>query len=121
MAFVSRVLPLALLPLSYAAVVTYNFNATWVTANPDGAYPRPVVGLNGQWPIPTIEATVGDNIIVNLENQLGNQSTSLHFHGMFMNGTTNMDGAVGATQCHIPPGNTFTYNFTVSLGEIIHS
>lgn len=96
-----------------AATVTYDFNATWITANPDGQFGRSVIGLNGQWPIPTIHVTVGDQLIVNLHNGLGNVSTSLHFHGLFQNGTTNMDGATGVSQCLTPPGSTFTYNFTV--------
>ena len=97
-----------------SATVTYDFNITWVTANPDGALDRPTIGINGQWPIPQITATVGDRVVVNVENQLGNQSTSLHFHGLFMNGTTHMDGPVGVTQCSIPPGGTFKYDFKVS-------
>lgn len=97
-----------------AATVNYDFNITWVTANPDGAFPRPVVGVNGQWPIPKIEADIGDRIVVKVNNQLGNQTTSLHFHGLFMNGTNHMDGPDGVTQCAIPPGQSMTYNFTVS-------
>lgn len=107
-----------LLPFSLvvdAATVTYDFNITWVTTNPDGTFERPTIGINGQWPIPQIRATVGDSVVVNVDNQLGNQSTSLHFHGLFMNGTTNMDGAVGTSQCSIPPGNSFTYRFKASL------
>jgi iron transport multicopper oxidase len=34
-------------------------------------------------------------------------------HGIFQNGTTQMDGAAQVSQCTIPPGNTFVYNFTV--------
>lgn len=105
----------ASLGLASAATVNYDFNITWVTANPDGAFPRPVIGINNQWPIPHIEANVGDRIIINVNNQLGNQSTSLHFHGMYQNGTTHMDGPVGVSQCQIPPGYSFQYNFTVSL------
>lgn len=45
--------------------------------------------------------------------QLGNESTSMHFHGLFQNGTNDMDGPVGVTQCGIPPGSSFTYNFTI--------
>jgi iron transport multicopper oxidase len=91
----------------------YDFNITWVTANPDGNFARPTIGINGQWPIPEIRSTIGDTIIVNVHNQLGNQSTSLHFHGLFMNGTTEMDGPSYVTQCPIAPGGSFTYNFTV--------
>jgi hypothetical protein len=102
-----------LISLAYAEIRTYNFNVGWVTRNPDGLFERPVIGINGQWPIPRIEATVGDRVVVNVNNQLGNESTSLHFHGLFMNGTNEMDGVVGVTQCGIPPGVSFTYNFTV--------
>lgn len=101
--------------IAEAETRVYNFTAEWVRANPDSLFERPVIGINGQWPIPRIEATVGDRVIVNLNNNLGNQSTSIHFHGLFMNGTTHMDGVVGATQCGIPPGSSFTYSFTVRL------
>lgn len=104
----------AIVQTAYAATVTYDFNIGWVTANPDGAFDRPTIGINGQWPIPRIDANVGDNVIINAHNQLGNQSTSLHFHGLYMNGTTHMDGPAQVSQCAIPPGSSFTYNFTVS-------
>lgn len=109
----SSILVLSFGWLTHAATVTYDFNITWVTANPDGLLDRPIIGINGQWPIPYMTATVGDRIVVNVLNQLGNESTSLHFHGIYQNGTTEMDGAVGATQCPIEPGGSFTYNFTV--------
>lgn len=104
----------ALLGVANAAVVTYDFNIGWVTANPDGAFDRQTIGINGQWPLPPIRGNVGDNIIVNVQNNL-DQMTSIHFHGLFMNGTTYMDGTVGVTQCPIPPGASFTYNFTVII------
>lgn len=103
----------ALAYLSIAATVTYDFKITWVTAQPDG-FSRPTIGINGQWPIPPITATVGDRVIVNVQNQLGNQTTSLHFHGLYMNGTTHMDGPVGVNQCTIPVGGSFVYDFKVS-------
>ncbi|EHK48959.1 uncharacterized protein TrAtP1_000467 [Trichoderma atroviride] len=104
----------ASLGLAGAATVNYDFNITWVTANPDGAFPRPVIGINNQWPIPQIEANIGDRVVINVNNQLGNQSTSLHFHGIYQNGSTHMDGPVGVSQCQIPPGYSFTYNFTIN-------
>ncbi|MCJ1304803.1 hypothetical protein MMC08_007616 [Hypocenomyce scalaris] len=107
------ILVLSLGLLSQAATVTYNWNITWVQANPDGLYERPTIGINGQWPLPQLTATVGDQVVVNVENQLGNQTTSLHFHGLYMNGTTQMDGPVGVSQCPIPPGSSFKYNFTI--------
>jgi len=99
--------------LSRTETVTFNWNVTWVTANPDGMFNRRTMGINGQWPVPVVNITKGDRVVVNLYNGLGDQSTSLHFHGMFQNGTTEMDGPVGVSQCGIPPGSSFTYNFTV--------
>ncbi|RMZ85754.1 hypothetical protein DV737_g470, partial [Chaetothyriales sp. CBS 132003] len=99
--------------LASAATRTYNFTIGWVTRNPDGMHPRPVIGINGEWPIPRIEANVGDVVVVNAKNDLGNQTTSLHFHGLYMNGTNHMDGPGGVTQCPIPPGSTFTYKFNI--------
>lgn len=103
-----------LITLTHAATVEYNFNVSWVTANPDGAFERRVMGINGQWPIPHIVADIGDHVIVHVTNQLGDQGTGLHFHGLYQNGTPEMDGPVGATQCPIAPGMTFKYEFDVS-------
>ncbi len=74
---------MALLPAALAATVSYDFSVDWVRANPDGAFERSTIGINGEWPIPRIVASVGDTVLVNVRNNLGNQSTSLHFHGLF--------------------------------------
>ncbi|KAJ9150004.1 Multicopper oxidase [Pleurostoma richardsiae] len=104
-------LAVVLLSLCSAAAETVirDFNLGWVIANPDGAFDRPTIGVNGQWPLPLLTATVGDRLVLNVHNNLGNASTSLHFHGFFQKGTNHMDGAVGVTQCAIPPGESFTY------------
>ncbi|KAF2203099.1 hypothetical protein GQ43DRAFT_470324 [Delitschia confertaspora ATCC 74209] len=104
---------LSLFSSANAGTVTYDFDISWLHANPDGAAVRPVMGINGQWPIPPITATKGDRVIVNVKNSLGNETTSLHFHGLYMNGSSHMDGPVGVTQCAIVPGSSFVYNFTV--------
>lgn len=98
--------------LSHAAVVEYDWNVTWVRSNPDNAFDRPTMGINGHWPLPVVEVNKGDRLLVHVHNQLGNQSTSIHFHGLYQNGTTDMDGVVAVTQCGIAPGSSFTYNFT---------
>ncbi|KAK5160948.1 hypothetical protein LTS14_000741 [Recurvomyces mirabilis] len=100
-------------PAVLADTVTFDWSIGWVRANPDGLAERPVMGINGQWPLPLLNITKGDNIVVNLHNQLGNQSTSMHFHGMYQNGTNEMDGPVGVTQCDVPPGSSFKLNFTI--------
>jgi iron transport multicopper oxidase len=103
---------LASASLALAWTVKYDWDIEWVTAAPDG-FSRPVIGINGAWPCPPIEATVGDTVVVRVNNKLGNESTGLHFHGINQKGSNIMDGATGVTQCPIPPGSTFTYTFTV--------
>jgi iron transport multicopper oxidase len=102
--------------LSLAALAkagTYNWDITWVTANPDGLFPRPVIGINNQWPCPKIEANVGDTVTVTITNKLGNETTGLHFHGINQINTPYMDGPSGVTQCPVPPGSSMTYQFVV--------
>lgn len=101
----------------FAATVTYDWTIDWVTAAPDG-YSRPVIGVNQQWPCPIIEASVGDTVVVNLYNNLGNETTGLHFHGIRQYGSPEMDGPVAATQCSVPPGSSFTYQFVVCSQEL---
>ena len=93
---------------------TYWFNAEWVTANPDGCFERQMIGYNGTWPWPTLRVKKGDRIQMYLTNGLGNQNTSMHFHGLFQRGTNQMDGGDEITQCTIPPGATYLYNFTIN-------
>jgi FtsP/CotA-like multicopper oxidase with cupredoxin domain len=42
-----------------------------VRANPDGLQERPTIGINGHWPLPVMTATVGDTVVVTVNNQLG--------------------------------------------------
>ena len=79
--------------------------------NPDGVY-RPMMVINNDFPGPLIEVNEGDTIVVHVDNQAKN-ATSIHWHGLYQNGSNWMDGTVGITQCPIVPGNQFTYEFTV--------
>lgn len=99
-------------PLALAKTVHYDWNVGWVTAAPDG-FSRPVIGINGEWPCPQIDVALGDRLVIDVHNDLGNQSTSLHWHGLHQYGTNDMDGSSGATQCPIAPGQSFTYDFNV--------
>ncbi|QPG75623.1 hypothetical protein FOA43_002980 [Brettanomyces nanus] len=94
-------------------VHSYNWTAQWGKENPDGLYEREVVTCNGDYPWPGINVKKGDRIIISLTNHLENQNTSLHFHGLFQNGTNEYDGVPLMTQCEIPPNETMVYNFTV--------
>lgn len=89
----------------------YDWVVSDISANPDGVF-RPMVVINGQFPGPMIVCNEGDTIVVNVKNQAKN-ATSIHWHGLFQNGTAFMDGTVGVTQCPIAPGQTFRYEFTV--------
>ena len=57
-----------ILRCSLAATHNFDWTVGWVTANPDGMLERPVMGLNGQWPWPLLNFTMGDRVIVNLHN-----------------------------------------------------
>jgi len=87
-----------------ASTVTFNWEIDWVSASPDG-FQRPAVGINGQWPCPTIAVNKGDRVIVNLKNNLGNETTAIHWHGIFQTGSAQMDGPAMVNQCPIPPGS----------------
>ena len=94
--------------------VTYlEFNVTWVNRNPDDRHARPVMGINGQWPIPALHVTKGERLVVTVRNHLGNETTSLHWHGLYQNGTAHMDGPPGITQCEIPHNDFIVYDFKV--------
>jgi iron transport multicopper oxidase len=96
----------------FAKVVYYDWHITWVNAAPDG-FERPVIGINGQWPCPNIYLDPGDHLIVDVHNDLGNQTTGIHWHGLHQYMTGFMDGAPGATQCPLPPGKKMRYEVNV--------
>lgn len=102
---------------------TWDFNAapttreyTWTIndheLNPDGVY-RPMVLIDSTYPGPLIECNEGDELVVHVHNQAIN-ATSIHWHGLYQNGSNWMDGTVGVTQCPIAPGHSFTYRFNVT-------
>ncbi|KIM77718.1 multicopper oxidase [Piloderma croceum F 1598] len=80
---------------------------------PDGYY-RSYITINGQMPGPLVEANEGDTLVFNIYNTLPNQTTSIHWHGMYQNGTAFMDGVPGVTQCPIQSGKSFTYRFNLT-------
>lgn len=64
---------------------------------------------NGQIPGPTIEARVGDTLVVRLKNSL-DEPTTIHFHGIRL--PSAMDGTQ-AVQRTVAPGESFEYRFVV--------
>ncbi|KAI0388597.1 multicopper oxidase-domain-containing protein [Xylariaceae sp. FL0594] len=93
--------------------VSLQWSLGWKWIAPDG-YGRPVVAVNNQWPPPTIDICKGDRLVVQVTNNLGNETSSIHWHGLYQIGQNQMDGPAMATQCPIPPGSVFTYDFPVT-------
>ncbi|KAG0144310.1 hypothetical protein CROQUDRAFT_660182 [Cronartium quercuum f. sp. fusiforme G11] len=81
------------------------------TASPDGFW-REVLAINNQMPGPLIEANEGDRLEITVVNKL-NSPLTMHWHGMYQNGTNWEDGPSGVTQCPIPAGETYTYKFSL--------
>ncbi|CAF3144343.1 unnamed protein product, partial [Rotaria sp. Silwood2] len=80
------------------------------TIRPYSTLQKPVIAVNYRFPGPLIEAYENDTLIIRVINKLA-QPTTVHWHGMFQIGTPDMDGAVGITQCAIPPSGEMTYRF----------
>ncbi|KAF9279301.1 hypothetical protein BGZ68_008001 [Mortierella alpina] len=90
----------------------YNWEVSESTISPDGLA-RPMLLVNGMFPGPLIEANTGDRIVVHVTNNM-DEGTAIHWHGIHQKGTPWMDGTVGVTQCEIPPGQTMTYDYTIT-------
>lgn len=71
---------------------------------------RPAIAVNGTIPAPTLHFQQGDQVTINVHNRL-DKETAIHWHGMII--PWQMDGVLGITQQGIPPGETFSYQFTL--------
>lgn len=91
-------------------IVELSWSFDWVRdINLDGNFKRDAIGINGQWPIKPLIVDEGDLLVIHATNLL-NETSSLHFHGLFQNGTAAFDGAIGITDCGIAPnGGKYTY------------
>jgi FtsP/CotA-like multicopper oxidase with cupredoxin domain len=72
------------------------------------------LAYNDQVPGPQIRVREGDRVRVVLTNKL-DESTAIHFHGLEL--PVEQDGVPFITQPPIKPGETYTYEFTVPLGN----
>ena len=89
---------------------SYTFNVSRLTLQPDG-FSKDMIVVNGAFPGPTIEANWGDWIEVVVHNNLPNEGTAMHWHGLLQTQTPWFDGVPSVMQCPIAPGSTFTYKF----------
>jgi len=76
----------------------YDFTVSRQTIAPDGVE-KPSLLVNGAFPGPLIEANWGDWISVTLHNDLDDEGTSLHWHGLLQKETPYYDGKTWI--CHI--------------------
>jgi FtsP/CotA-like multicopper oxidase with cupredoxin domain len=76
----------------------------------DGPVDVPMWTYNGQFPGPTIQATVGDEVVVHFRNDL-DEPTTVHWHGLRV--SDQMDGNP-RIQDPVQPGETFTYRYVVN-------
>ena len=104
-------LSLLLAPNSWAAIKEYHLNINQGMVNVTG---KPVkrMTVNGKFIAPLLEFEEGDEAVIHVHNQLKDQDTSLHWHGLLLPGL--MDGVPGFNGFQgIQPQGDFTYRFKV--------
>jgi iron transport multicopper oxidase len=74
------------------------------------------ITVNGSSPGPTLRVPLGSRAEVTVINELGDDVTSVHWHGLSQRGTPFADGSLGVTQCGVPftpaGANHMMYAFT---------
>ncbi|ORX64105.1 hypothetical protein DL89DRAFT_272719 [Linderina pennispora] len=89
--------------------VVHNWDITYLnTSRGLDQAPKRGITVNGKFPLPIVEAEVGDLLVLNVHNSL-DVPTSLHAHGIYQHGTNYYDGVGMFTECSIAPGSNFTY------------
>ncbi|CZT41233.1 probable Laccase-2 [Rhynchosporium secalis] len=89
----------------------YWLSVTNKTMALDGYRRQQVLSFNGTVPGPLIWGNWGDNMVIHVTNNMENNGTSIHWHGMRQMGSGEFDGVPGVTQCPIAPGDSYTYRF----------
>ncbi|ALC49595.1 MCO3 [Drosophila busckii] len=72
--------------------------------------PNPVMAVNRQVPGPPIELCENDTVVVDVLNYLS-EPTTMHWHGVHMSRTPEMDGVGYVTQYPVQPGEVYRYEF----------
>jgi FtsP/CotA-like multicopper oxidase with cupredoxin domain len=103
-----------LAPRMDGGVKVYELEASKISWEVEPGKQVPAWAYNGQVPGPQIRVREGDRVRVKLTNRL-DESTAMHFHGLEL--PNDMDGVPFITQPPIKPGASFTYEFTVPLGN----
>ncbi|OTB00267.1 putative multicopper oxidase [Hypoxylon sp. CI-4A] len=93
---------------------TYDFTVSRETAAPDGVQTELLL-VNSQFPGPLLECDWGDTFEITINNNISDEGTSIHWHGMLQQESPWMDGVPGVAQCPIAPGSSYTYKFKPDL------
>ncbi|KIX03672.1 uncharacterized protein Z518_07225 [Rhinocladiella mackenziei CBS 650.93] len=88
---------------------SYDFTITNTTIDFDGSGARIAFAINGQVPGPPIECNWGDVLQVTVHNELQDNATTIHWHGIMQKDSNDQDGVPGITECGIAPGSSRTY------------
>jgi CopA family copper-resistance protein len=67
------------------------------------------ITVNGMLPGPTLRMREGQDVEIHVRNDLPDQSTSIHWHGILL--PAPMDGVPGVSYPGIAPGETFVYKY----------
>lgn len=86
---------------------TFNLAVSEFPISVNGRRTR-AIGVNGSVPAPLLRMREGDDITINVTNQL-KADTSIHWHGILL--PFQMDGVPGLSFPGVRPGETFTYRF----------
>ncbi|QNX01331.1 copper resistance system multicopper oxidase [Acinetobacter seifertii] len=98
-------------PWTLAAIKEYHLNINEQQVNVTGQ-PLKRITVNGKFTAPLLEFEEGDEAVIHVHNQLKNQDTSLHWHGLLLPGL--MDGVPGFNSFKgIAPNGDFVYRFKV--------
>lgn len=68
-----------------------------------------------------IQADWGDRLKIHVTNNLVDNGTAIHWHGLRQLNSAEYDGVPGVTQCPIAPGNTLTYVCLYAQASLLHS
>ncbi|WP_428229638.1 multicopper oxidase domain-containing protein [Flavobacterium sp.] len=91
-------------------VVRYDLHVRDTIVSFSGKQKR-ALAVNGQIPMPTLNFTEGDIAEIYVHNDLKNEDTALHWHGLFL--PNKEDGVPYLTQMPIKAGTTHKYTFPI--------